>query len=415
MRFLTSLTALTLSTLAVAQPTFTGIGDLAGGPVTSYAYGISRDGSTVVGLSLYGTNLGHAVRFQNGVLTSLGDLPGGVDSSTALCTNADGSVTGGEGEGSNGREGIRWDGVIPTGVGGSFSGSFFGSAVNGMSGDGSVMTGVYLVDPNTIRGCVWVDGERSDLPVGPGVARWDIPLAVSTDGSTIVGVVEADNTDYLAGQVRNGEFSVLEDLPGGENYAEANAVNADGTVVVGYGNMIVDTRNRQIATRWVNGVAEPLGYFPATFPLSIALGVSGDGNTVVGYSNTTTGLAAFIWTPSTGMRRLRDVLINEHGLASQIGTMNLLRCTGISDDGQHFCGYGLKDGNNEGWYASIAPASTPCFADFNQDGGVDGQDVEAFFIAFSEGESNADINQDGGVDGQDVEAFFISWEAGGCQ
>lgn len=55
-----------------------------------------------------------------------------------------------------------------------------------------------------------------------------------------------------------------------------------------------------------------------------------------------------------------------------------------------------------------------CPADFNQDGGVDGQDVEAFFLVWQEGESRADVNHDGGVDGADVETFYIAWEAGGC-
>ena len=55
-----------------------------------------------------------------------------------------------------------------------------------------------------------------------------------------------------------------------------------------------------------------------------------------------------------------------------------------------------------------------CFADFNQDGGIDGQDIEAFFTTWSQGLSAADVNLDGGVDGQDVETFFIAWEAGEC-
>jgi hypothetical protein len=57
---------------------------------------------------------------------------------------------------------------------------------------------------------------------------------------------------------------------------------------------------------------------------------------------------------------------------------------------------------------------TPCPADFNQDGGVDGSDVAAFFQAWQNGESSADVNQDGGVDGGDVATFFIAWQNGGC-
>jgi hypothetical protein len=56
----------------------------------------------------------------------------------------------------------------------------------------------------------------------------------------------------------------------------------------------------------------------------------------------------------------------------------------------------------------------PCPADYNQDGGVDGADVNAFFEAWEAGESNADVNLDGGVDGSDIDPFFFAWENGGC-
>ncbi len=59
-------------------------------------------------------------------------------------------------------------------------------------------------------------------------------------------------------------------------------------------------------------------------------------------------------------------------------------------------------------------ACRPCAADFNNDGSVEGSDVEAFFIAWTQGLATADVDQSGGVDGSDVEAFFTVWEAGGC-
>ena len=55
-----------------------------------------------------------------------------------------------------------------------------------------------------------------------------------------------------------------------------------------------------------------------------------------------------------------------------------------------------------------------CPADFNFDGGVDGEDVSAFFARWEAGHCDADTNQDGGVDGADVDVFFAAWEAGGC-
>ncbi|MFZ4430759.1 MAG: GC-type dockerin domain-anchored protein [Phycisphaerales bacterium] len=55
-----------------------------------------------------------------------------------------------------------------------------------------------------------------------------------------------------------------------------------------------------------------------------------------------------------------------------------------------------------------------CPADFNQDGGVDGTDVEVFMLAWEGGAPEADVNLDGGIDGSDVEVFFVAWSAGGC-
>lgn len=63
---------------------------------------------------------------------------------------------------------------------------------------------------------------------------------------------------------------------------------------------------------------------------------------------------------------------------------------------------------------NLQVADAYCPADFNQDGGIDGADVEEFFNAFTAGDQSADTNQDGGIDGSDVETFFVAWEAGGC-
>ncbi|MCX5689155.1 MAG: hypothetical protein NTV94_05095 [Planctomycetota bacterium] len=65
---------------------------------------------------------------------------------------------------------------------------------------------------------------------------------------------------------------------------------------------------------------------------------------------------------------------------------------------------------------SIENLTTPpfCAADYNQDGGVDGGDIEGFFRDWQDSAGHSDVNQDGGVDGGDIEAFFRIWSAGGC-
>lgn len=62
------------------------------------------------------------------------------------------------------------------------------------------------------------------------------------------------------------------------------------------------------------------------------------------------------------------------------------------------------------------PVSTcpPCAADYDQDGGVTGSDLGAFFADFEQGLPCADVDQDGGVTGGDLGVFFAAFEAGGC-
>ncbi len=65
-------------------------------------------------------------------------------------------------------------------------------------------------------------------------------------------------------------------------------------------------------------------------------------------------------------------------------------------------------------FSTPPPECPACAADFNQDGGVDGEDVSAFFEAWASAAPCGDANQDGGIDGTDVDSFFSVWVAGGC-
>ncbi|MFN7337719.1 MAG: RHS repeat-associated core domain-containing protein, partial [bacterium] len=58
------------------------------------------------------------------------------------------------------------------------------------------------------------------------------------------------------------------------------------------------------------------------------------------------------------------------------------------------------------------PRSESFFADFNQDGAVDGDDVIVFFERWDAGDASADTDRNGSVDGDDVIAFFTWWDSG---
>ena len=59
----------------------------------------------------------------------------------------------------------------------------------------------------------------------------------------------------------------------------------------------------------------------------------------------------------------------------------------------------------------MAVTNPPGNGDFNGDGGVDGGDLEAFFLAWEAGLLSADADNSGGVDGDDISAFLGYWES----
>jgi hypothetical protein len=84
----------------------------------------------------------------------------------------------------------------------------------------------------------------------------------------------------------------------------------------------------------------------------------------------------------------------------------------------------LSDGNTSDACASVTltvrdpadPACCPCPADFDaSDGTPDAGDIDAFFLAWLNGDPTADTDCSGGTpDAGDVDAFFVAWLAGGC-
>jgi hypothetical protein len=116
------------------------------------------------------------------------------------------------------------------------------------------------------------------------------------------------------------------------------------------------------------------------------------------------------------MRRLWDVLLEHNVNPADSGWTSLNQAAAITPDGNVIVGFGIRNGNQEAYRAVLEAGTTcpPCAADFNQDGGVDGNDVGAFFDEWEGGGGCADANQDGGIDGADVDQFFTVWEQGSC-
>lgn len=210
---------------------------------TSYAFGISADGSVIVGGS-YATEFGQAFRWTttNGMI-GLGDLPGGSDLSTAWGVSGDGSVVVGWGN-SGGQEAFRWTsdgGMIGLG---DLTGHGFDSAATATSFDGSVVVGWSMTAPGRER---------------PEAFRW-------TNDGGMVG---------------------LGDLPGGGHESYANDVSADGSVVVGWSHSESGTEafiwDATHQMRRLSDVLTDAGVDLAGWTLREATALSADATTIVGH------------------------------------------------------------------------------------------------------------------------------------
>ena len=91
-------------------------------------------------------------------------------------------------------------------------------------------------------------------------------------------------------------------------------------------------------------------------------------------------------------------LVAIYGTGAQAGTFEgLIRCVVTTECGE---------------VASEPTYFRACVGDYNCDGGVDGTDVDIFFVDWEGGDFGSDVNRDGGIDGTDVFFFFDRWENG---
>lgn len=333
---------LTLTLLALVAPAgaaeFVPLGDLPGGAFLSRANAVSADGGVVVGYSE--TDLGRAAfrwSREDG-LQGLGELPTGTATSEALGVSADGRVIVGVSSGPAGKEAFRW--TIAGGMQGLGDDSTSGAL--GISADGRVVVGSRTVGPGS-EAFRWTRAAGmaglGDLPGGEFLSS---ATGASADGRVVVGY-SAGAAGFAAFRwTRATGLLGLDALPGGSAESRGAGVSADGRVVVGYASGLVGYE----ATRWTTdcGVVG-LGDLPGGYYSGRAAGASADGRVIVGESNVGRNVppsgvsaAAFVWTPAHGLQRVADLLV-ANGAAGLEGWW-LWEALGVSGDGQWVVGYG---------------------------------------------------------------------------
>ncbi len=271
-----------------------GLGDLSGDGFNSCAYGVSGDGSVVVGRGISASGPGGSASWEafrwtagNG-LVGLGDLSGGDFYSHAFGVSSDGSVVVGQSESASGNEAFRWTGGVMSGLG-DLSGGGYNSVSHSASSDGSVVVG-YGISASGYEACRWTAGDGmiglGDLPGGDFHSS---ALGVSADGLVVVGCGKSGSgSDDEAFRWTGGVMSGLGDLSGGLSYSKAWGVSADGSVVVGqshsgsggYEAFVWESVNGMRSLREV--LVNDLGLDLTGWTLKIANAVSDDGLTIVG-------------------------------------------------------------------------------------------------------------------------------------
>lgn len=341
-----------------ARAGFTPLGDLPSAyttQFTSLAYGVSSDGSVVVGESF--SSYQEAFRWTElGGMVGLGDLATGSNMSVARGVSADGSVVVGVSSTSGGDRPFRWAGGAMVNLGKLAGGNAHAKAW-GVSADGSVVVGE---SGSTFAGVGSVEAFRWSQATGmlglgdlAGGANRSVAFAASADGSVIVGEGSiAGGASRAFRWTQAGGMVDLGILPG---YISSLAlgVSPDGNVVIGVNG---STTGAQQAFRWTAGSGMVgLGDLPGGNYYSIARGVSADGNRIVGISVGLSGSIgdAFIWEPGTGMRDLQDVLVSDYGFKIPAGWF-LRDARAISPDGRFIVGYGNNpDGKVEAWLVDL--------------------------------------------------------------
>lgn len=337
-----------------ASATFIGLGDLTGGSFESRAYGVSADGSVVVGVSRSGNGF-EAFRWtvDDGMI-GLGDLEGYDVSSVAYGVSSDGNVVTGNGSAELGVRGYRWTESQGLQDLGNLEQVDIHDYPQSVSADGAVIAGyrefIPRLTPRRYEAFRWTEATGIVLlgDLAGGINQ-SFATDISSNGKVIVGEGTTQFGSQAYRWTESDGMTGLGDLPGGSNVSVAYGVSADGSVIVGISN----SSNGGEAFRWTeDGGMEGLGDLAGGAFLSVANAVSDDGKIIVGNGYSAAGLEAFRWTRHRGIENLRDLLIA--GGATEAANWHNLDVRSISADGRSMIGWGFNShGQVEAWKATL--------------------------------------------------------------
>ena len=307
--------------------------------------GVSTDGRTAAGVGAL--SIGFVWHADTGRY-DFGNEPG-IRGSEVYGLSGDGSTVVGYSDSGTHQRGFTWAGPGTFQLLGTV-GSYTESVARGVSGDGAIVVGESF-DPTGEFGQAfrWTSGGgMQGLGYLVAGSSFSTARAVSRDGSTIVGwstFPGGGHTDAFR-WTSSGGMQPLPSVPGAIG-THALAVNPDGGIISGYAD-------NGHAVLWLNGQSLDLGTLPSSTGTA-ATSVSDDGSVVAGFSYTFPQQAV-AWTPTTGMVPLADYL-TANGVTIPAG-WTLSDCMAISADGTTFAGLASNGALRQGYIVSV-PSPSP--------------------------------------------------------
>jgi hypothetical protein len=351
--------------VALAEPIPDGLELLARAPSTAslhYPAAATADSSAIVGTTLIGS-FWHATVARLDGFVVLPAPGGGNPAATAIGTSADAAFVAGAAPSTGDlyAQAVVWRFGVPAILPSLLPVGGAGEAAD-VSADGRVVVGSSRSTASTWwkrKAVRWVDGRPDALPVPPDTDRSEAKH-VSDDGSVIVGSAILNDGKPVLLRWRGDQLEVLPDAPGRAFAFQPRWLSSSGEIVGGIDGDFTGGAAAFVGPDgWVVLDDLPTGRSQAEI-----LSGSDDGGIMTG--NASTGAASeecrisntcpdvapgFVWTPRTGTRPLKDLLVHGCGYALEPWT---IESAWVSRDGRHVVFSGVAPGVAAGyWRASI--------------------------------------------------------------
>ena len=239
----------------------------------------------------------------------------------------------------------------PTLIGYPAGQTSFGTAI---SYDGLTAGGLSQNSNGDYTAFTWTSAVGyNDLGLAPGSVSSNVN-GLSADGSAAAASAQIGSYNAAFRWTQSTGFVSLGTFGG--NNSGAYGISKDGAIVVGYADI---PSGESHAFRWTQGTGiVDLGQLPG-YDSSVAQGISGDNNVIVGYSydSTTYDSAGFRWTQAGGMVDLGTLPGGSH-----------TRASGVSSDGTYIVG---RTTTFDGYYAPFRWDATNGIVDLRPAGSTD--------------------------------------------